>query len=375
MIRNTWFAAGFSAEFPAGALQRRIIAGRPIVMWRTRHGEVVGLDARCVHKCFPLWDGRLLDNDRLECGYHGFIFDSSGRCVAIPALHDERDRIPQAARQAKFPVTEKNGLVWVWPGNSKRSEEIGVPDTPEIDGPDWETRNAEPVSVRANYRLLIENLFDLTHFYPLHAGNIGSLADARVPVEIVRSTWAGNPIVKTIRRRAPQSLPPTTRDRFGLEHGEQLQVHQMIGPGLFQVHVSVAPEGCLGTTSEQGFVLYQTITPESDDTLIWRRSTSCRVGTKWAADRSKPLVDAIVAGAPVVVAQDKWAIERQQEMLAFADQGYREVHVKTDGAMMMARQVLNRMEAAEREADISQVPKKSALADGPRQVHEQKEVL
>ena len=36
----------------------------------------------------------------------------------------------------------------------------------------------------------------------------------------------------------------------------------MIGPGLFQVHVSVAPEGCLGTTSEQGFVLYQTITPD-----------------------------------------------------------------------------------------------------------------
>ena len=196
-----------------------------------------------------------------------------------------------------------------------------------------------------------------------------------MPVEIVRSTWAGNQIVKTIRRRAPQSLPPTTKDRFGLEHGEQLQVHQMMGPGLFQVHVSVAPEGCLGTTSEQGFVLYQTITPESDDTLIWRRSTSCRVGTKWAADRSKPLVDAIVAGAPVVVAQDKWAIERQQEMLAFADQGYREVHVKTDGAMMMARQVLNRMEAAEREADISQVLKKSALADRPWQVQEQKEVL
>ena len=375
MIRNTWFAAGFSAEFPAGALQRRIIAGRPIVMWRTRHGEVVGLDARCVHKCFPLWHGRLLDNDRLECGYHGFTFDSSGRCVTIPALHDERDRIPQAARQVKFPVTEKNGLVWIWPGNSKKSEEIGVPDTPEIDGPDWETRNAEPVSVRANYRLLIENLFDLTHFYPLHAGNIGSLADARVPVEIIRSTWAGNPIVKTIRRRAPQSLPPTTRDRFGLEHGEQLQVHQMIGPGLFQVHVSVAPEGCLGTTSEQGFVLYQTITPESEDTLIWRRSTSCRVGTKWAADRSKPLVDAILAGAPVVVAQDKWAIEQQQEMLAFADDGYREVHVKTDGAMMMARQVLNRMETAEREASTDQVLEKSARAESPRRVQEQKEVL
>ena len=91
---------------------------------------------------------------------------------------------------------------------------------------------------------------------------------------------------------------------------------------------------------------------------------------KWAADPSKPLVNAIVAGAPVVVAQDKWAIERQQ---AFADDGYREVHVKTDGAMMMARQVLNRMEAAEREASTSQVLKKSVRAEGLWQVQEQKE--
>ena len=146
----------FFCWFPRGALQRRVIAGRPVVMWRTRHGEVVGLDARCVHKCFPLWHGRLLDNDRLECGYHGFeSFDSSGRCVAIPALHDERDRIPQAARQIKFPVTEKNGLVWIGPA-MKEIRRDRRPGQPEIDGPDWETRNAEPVSVKANYRLLIE---------------------------------------------------------------------------------------------------------------------------------------------------------------------------------------------------------------------------
>ena len=85
-----------------------------------------------------------------------------------------------------------------------------------------------------------------------------------------------------------------TRDRFGVDYGEQLQLHEMVGPGLFQVHVTVAPEGKLGTDVEQGFVLYQTITPESEDSLIWRRSTSCRAGSKWASDRSKPLVDAIM---------------------------------------------------------------------------------
>jgi len=48
----------------------------------------VALDARCAHKRFPLWEGKLLDGDMLECAYHGFAYNPSGRCVAIPALHE-----------------------------------------------------------------------------------------------------------------------------------------------------------------------------------------------------------------------------------------------------------------------------------------------
>ena len=128
------------------------------------------------------------------------------------------------------------------------------------------------MEVAANARLMIENLFDLTHFYPLHAGNIGSLADARVPVEIERGERGGVPYLKTIRRRSNFTLPPMTRDRFGLEVADQLQEHTMVGPGLFHVVVTVAPPGRLGHGEEQGFVLYQTITPRDESNHIWRRS-------------------------------------------------------------------------------------------------------
>ena len=39
------------------------------------------------------------------------------------------------------------------------------------------------MDVPANYLLLIENLLDITHFYPLHAGNIGDLENSRIPIE------------------------------------------------------------------------------------------------------------------------------------------------------------------------------------------------
>lgn len=353
MIRNAWYVAGFAGEFAQGAVAGQVIAGRPVVTWRARTGEVAALDARCAHKRFPLWDGRLLDGDVLECAYHGFAYDTGGQCVAIPALHEQGDRIPRTARQRKFPVAEQDGVVWLWPGEG---DPAGPPPrTPEIGSPDWETINTEPMEVAASARLLVENLFDLTHFYPLHAGNIGSLADARVPVEIERGERDGFPYLTTIRRRSSFVLPPMTRDRFGLEIADQVQRHTLIGAGLFHVVVAVAPPGRLGTGDQQEFVLYQSITPQDEEHHVWRRSTSCRTGTRWAAAPERSLVEAIVAGAPTVIEQDRWAIERQQRMFEFADDGYHEVHIKTDGAVIMARRILDDLEAAEGSSSAPQV--------------------
>ena len=336
MIRNAWYAIGLSGEFER-KLRGEVVAGRPLVVWRAEDGEVVALDARCAHKRFPLWEGKLLDDGSLECAYHGFAYDAEGRCVAIPALHDASDKIPVTAKQRKYPVCEQDGLVWLWPGDDEPGE---VARTPEIASPDWDTISTEPMHVAANARLLIENLFDLTHFYPLHADNIGSLADAMVPVEIER----GDGYLKTTRRRSSFTMPPMTRDRFGLEVADQVQEHSMVGPGLFHVVVKVAPPGRLGSDEEQSFVLYQTITPVDHGNLVWRRYTSCRSGSVWAGSPDRSLVEAIVAGAPKVIEQDRWAIEKQQEMFAYADEGYREVHVKTDGAVVMARKLLDAME-------------------------------
>ena len=365
MIRNSWYAAGFSSEFRDADIQRHIVAGRPIVMWRAADGQVTALDGRCAHKRFPMWDGKLLDDGSLECAYHGFAYDTAGRCVAIPALRDRSDRIPATARLQKFPIVEQDGMVWVWPGDAERSSAYGPPPTPEIGGDEWETSITEPMEVAADARLLIENLFDLTHFYPLHAGNIGTLEDALVPVEIEREVGSGGaPLLRTIRRRHNFAFAPMTVDRFGVEVGDQIQVHEMIGPGMFRVLVKVAPPGELETDAAGVMMLHQTITPITDGRLVWRRAISCRADARWAKDpQAKSLTQAIAAGAPVVVEQDRWAIERQQEMFAYPDEGYREVHIKTDGAVIMARKILDDLEAAEQSGDV---PGDGRTAEAPR---------
>jgi hypothetical protein len=42
-------------------------------------------------------------------------------------------------------------------------------------------------------------------------------------------------------------------------------------------------------------------------------------------------------------------------MFAYEDEGYREVHIRTDGAVVMARRILDDLEAAEGSGDLAQV--------------------
>jgi vanillate O-demethylase monooxygenase subunit len=48
---------------------------------------------------------------------------------------------------------------------------------------------------------------------------------------------------------------------------------------------------------------------------------------------------------PAVIEQDRWALEKQQEMVDFPDEGYAEVHLKSDQAIMRLRKILSEMES------------------------------
>lgn len=38
----------------------------------------------CPHRLIPLSEGRITDNKELQCAYHGWCFEASGKCTAIP---------------------------------------------------------------------------------------------------------------------------------------------------------------------------------------------------------------------------------------------------------------------------------------------------
>jgi vanillate O-demethylase monooxygenase subunit len=345
-IRNMWYVAGFSSEFKPGQLQGHTFAGRPVVMWRTADGKVVAFDNRCAHKRMPLSEGRLLADGSLECAYHGLCFDDSGRCVAIPSQPD--GPIPPQARLRAFPVIEQDDVVWIWTGDPAKAASVKPPRTPEFTDEAWESIGSEPMHVPANYLLLIENLLDITHFYPLHDGNIGDIENSRIPIELEEGEIDGNRYVKTIRKVQGYKQPPFLADWFMYDVVDREHTHCMVSPGLTRVEMRVAPPGRLGTEDDRGYVLYHTHTPVDETNHIWRWRVNCRRGHTCRSDPNKSAAKRVAETFPEVVAQDRWALERQQQMFVYPDEGYSELYLKPDKALRRARQIFAALERAER---------------------------
>jgi vanillate O-demethylase monooxygenase subunit len=241
-VKDCWYPIGFSSEFPEGELQGHKIVGRPVVMWRSDKGEVVAFDDRCCHKRFPLSQSKLLDGGRLECAYHGLCYDTSGQCIAIPSQPDKA--IPSQARLSVVPVKEQDGVVWIWPGNPAAAQRVAPPRTPEIlDPANLSIGSPGPLRVPANYLLLIENLLDITHFYPLHDGNIGDKENSKIPVELEEGESEGYTYVKTTRHVDSYQQPPYLKEWFLYDTVERIHTHCMVTPGLTRVVMRVAPPG------------------------------------------------------------------------------------------------------------------------------------
>ena len=184
-VKNAWYVAGWASEFDQQLSTAKIL-NEDLVMYRTSTGEVVALYDCCPHKLLPLSMGRLIE-DQIECGYHGLMFGTDGRCTHIPSQH----RVPPSACVRAYPVHERHDIVWVWMGEPEKADIDAVVDVPQFSDPSWETHQGEALHIESNYVDVGENLIDPAHANWVHPSVFGSPAYADVPVECDAS---GDPI-------------------------------------------------------------------------------------------------------------------------------------------------------------------------------------
>lgn len=171
MIPNQWYIVMESRQIkdrPIGVTRM----GEKMVFWRDDTGKVSCLRDRCAHRGVQLSKGKVLDNGRLQCPFHGFEYDVSGRITMIPA-NGRNTPVPDRFRVHGYPTHEAHGFVWVWWGENP-PEDLQLPrffdDIRENDKFTYAT-TYDPWDT--HYSRVIENQLDVVHLPFIHYDTIG----------------------------------------------------------------------------------------------------------------------------------------------------------------------------------------------------------
>ena len=163
-ILNAWYMAGWSKDITETLTSRKLL-GKAVLLTRDEHGEAIALRDRCPHRFAPLSMGRREGNN-IVCGYHGLAFDTQGQCVRNPYS----DRIPAGATVERFPVVDRDGIIWAWFGDAADADPALVPDFRAIVPGPTGSRITGYTLMHADYEYGTDNLLDLSHIEFLHTG-------------------------------------------------------------------------------------------------------------------------------------------------------------------------------------------------------------
>lgn len=162
-----WYPLARSRDIGKGRILGTAFAGEPIALARTGSDRLFALEDRCAHRQFPLSRGVACKN-HLQCGYHAWCYDEHGRLAAIPYAA-QGSRPPPGVRA--YPCREACGLVFVFPGNPERAEQVPLPELPLFGSPGYKPMYFSR-DVNCHYSFMHENLIDMNHQF-LHRRLMG----------------------------------------------------------------------------------------------------------------------------------------------------------------------------------------------------------
>jgi nitrite reductase/ring-hydroxylating ferredoxin subunit len=328
-VHDQWYAIAFSHEVERGRPFTRKCMDEPILLFRDSEGRVAALHDRCPHRSVPLSQGRVI-GDSVECVYHGFQFDRTGRCTLIPT----QDHIPHAACTRSFPVVEQMQFIWIWMGDPAKADAALVPSYPEMgcsqSDREWHFEPYFMMEIKANYSLLFENLLDTSHISYLHIGGIDGGNMATAPF-----TTGTNGKVVTLERHLMRDVAvPGTAKLFSIPVGQvfsrRLRSDSFL-PNLHLISNTIGfPDEPARTPNMRLNIM--PITPASRNHLY----QFVVVATSYPVTVTQDMKDQLWT----VFAQDRDVLEAIQAGYDELGPDKREVSVKADAATLSARRVL-----------------------------------
>lgn len=180
-LLDAWYVAALSTEVGPEALFHRRLLDQPVMIYRKQDGTPVALHDRCPHRFLPLSQGRRV-GDEVACLYHALQFDCTGQCTKNP---HGNGHIPKAARVRSYPLLERYGFIWIWM-SEKAPDASRLPDFGPLTEGHPNGVGYTYMHVNGNYKLILDNVMDLSHIDHVHG-------------EIITTRGQLSPLVPQIR--------------------------------------------------------------------------------------------------------------------------------------------------------------------------------
>ena len=128
LLRRFWLPVLLSEELPEadGPPKKIVVMGEELLAFRDSRGVVGVIDQYCPHRGANLWLGRN-EECGIRCVYHGWKFDTDGRCVDMPTSYPDLNA-KDLIRIKSYPVREWGDMIWAYMGPAET-----VPELPALE--------------------------------------------------------------------------------------------------------------------------------------------------------------------------------------------------------------------------------------------------
>jgi len=231
MIRNQWYVVLDSKQVgkkPIGVTR----LGEKLVFWRDEAGSVNCAVDCCPHRRISLSLGEVHEG-HLQCPFHGFEYDSSGRCVHIPA-NGKGGRIPGSLVLDSYPTFEDNGFIWIWWGDNP-PENLQSPEFFDNLDDDFVFSSVQD-PWKSHYSRAIENQLDVVHLPFIHHNTIGRGDRTVIDGPLVK--WEGeDKLMVYVFNRLDDGTPPRKPNQISIDEARSVHL-EFIMPNLWQNYIS-----------------------------------------------------------------------------------------------------------------------------------------
>jgi vanillate O-demethylase monooxygenase subunit len=343
--KNAWYVAATPNEIDEKPLGRTI-CGEKIAFFRGPEGVVAAVENFCPHRGAPLSLGYVSDG-KLVCGYHGLHMGCNGKTVSMPG-----QRVQGFPAVRSYPVEERYGFIWVWPGDEALADKATIPHQEWHDHPEW-AFGGGLFHIACDYRLMIDNLMDLTHETYVHSTSIGQKEIDETPSK----TTVDGTTVTTARYMDNVTPPPFWKLAL---RGNNLaddvpvdrwQICRFTPPSNVIIEVGVAHRGHGGYDAPNEFKAYSKvidfITPETETSIHYFWGMARKFNPT-----DKALTATIREGQGKIFSEDLEMLELQQKnLLAYPDRKLLMLNIDSGG--VQARKIIDRMLAEEQAASTA----------------------